>query len=115
MTTGAINLPAIGNLPNLVTNKGAGLNIDPTLAFPGYGGIRLAEDEASANYNSLQADLHTNLRKSCSWNLVTPLPKPTMPPPATAAAATSTTSPIPTSAGAMTTARPSSTAARWRL
>jgi hypothetical protein len=58
-----INLPAIADLPALVTGGGAGLNTDPTLTYPGYGNIRLAEDEGNAHYNSLQVDLHGNVTR----------------------------------------------------
>jgi Carboxypeptidase regulatory-like domain len=59
----AINLPAIADLPALVTAGGAGLNQDPTLTYPGYGGIRLSEDEGNSHYNSFQVDLHGNVRR----------------------------------------------------
>jgi hypothetical protein len=47
----------------LVTAGGAGLNQDDTLAYPGFGGIRLSYDEANSHYNSLQVDLHGNVRR----------------------------------------------------
>jgi hypothetical protein len=61
----AVNLPAITDLPALVAGTlntcavgiTCNLNTDPTLAFPGYGGIRLAENEGNAHYNSLQTSL----------------------------------------------------------
>jgi hypothetical protein len=59
----AINLPAIGDLPGLVAAGGAGLNTDPTLTYPGYGGIRLAENEGSARYNALQFEIRGNVRR----------------------------------------------------
>jgi hypothetical protein len=59
----AINLPDISHLPALVTAGGAGLNQDDTLAYPGFGGIRLSYDEANSHYNSLQVDLHGNVRR----------------------------------------------------
>jgi hypothetical protein len=59
----AVNLPAIADLPGLVASNGAGLNTDPTLTYPGFGGIRLSEDEADSHYNSLQIDLHGNVRR----------------------------------------------------
>ncbi len=58
----AINLPAITDLPALVA-KTLTLNTDPTLTYPGYGGIRLAYNEGNSRYNSFQADLHGNVRK----------------------------------------------------
>jgi hypothetical protein len=57
----AINLPAIGDLPGLVATNGAGLNTDPTLTYPGFGGIRMAEDEADSKYNALQVEVRSNL------------------------------------------------------
>jgi hypothetical protein len=57
----AINLPAITALPGLVATNGAGLNTDPTLTYPGFGGIRMAENEANSRYNSLQVDLRANM------------------------------------------------------
>jgi hypothetical protein len=59
----AINLPAITDLPTLVANKGNGLNTDPTLTYPGFGGIRMAENEGNSHYNSLQADVRANLTR----------------------------------------------------
>jgi hypothetical protein len=59
----AINLPAITDLPGLVATNGAGLNTDPTLAYPGFGGIRMAEDEANSRYNALQLELRSNLAR----------------------------------------------------
>jgi hypothetical protein len=58
----SINLPAIADLPAIV-NGTASLNTDPTLTYPGYGGIRLGYDEANSHYNSLQVDLHGNVRR----------------------------------------------------
>lgn len=58
----AINLPAITHLPAIVAGTQA-LNTDPTLAYPGYGGIRLGYNEANSHYNSLQVDLHGNVRR----------------------------------------------------
>jgi len=62
----AVNLPAQANLPTLVAAGGAGLNQDPTLAYPGFGGIRMSNNEASGHYNSLQAELHANVRHDLS-------------------------------------------------
>jgi len=47
----------------LVAAGGAGLNTDPTLTYPGYGGIRLAENEGSARYNALQFEIRGNVRR----------------------------------------------------
>jgi hypothetical protein len=58
----AVNLPALANLPGLVAAGGAGLNQDPTLTYPGFGGIRLSENEANSRYNALQLDLKGNVR-----------------------------------------------------
>jgi hypothetical protein len=59
----AINLPDIADLPGLVANNGNGLNTDPTLSYPGFGGIRMAENEANSHYNSLQADVRSNITR----------------------------------------------------
>jgi hypothetical protein len=58
----SINLPAIADLPGIV-NGTTNLNTDPTLTYPGYGGIRLSENEGNSHYNSLQFDLHGNVRR----------------------------------------------------
>jgi Carboxypeptidase regulatory-like domain len=59
----AINLPALANLPGLVHGTSPyTINTDPTLTYPGFGGIRLAEDEGNGHYNSFQVDLHGNVR-----------------------------------------------------
>jgi hypothetical protein len=58
----AVNLPALANLPAIVAGN-QNLNTDPTLAYPGFGGIRLSEDEANSHYNSIQIDLHGNVRR----------------------------------------------------
>src|SRR6202453_2640047 len=59
----AVNLPAIADLPGLVASNGAGLNTDPTLTYPGFGGIRLSEDEANSHYNALQLEVRSNLSR----------------------------------------------------
>jgi len=53
------NLPAASLLPGLVSNSS---NYNKVVPFLGYHSIRLAENEANAHYNSLQTDLHTNVR-----------------------------------------------------
>jgi hypothetical protein len=53
------NLPAAGLLPGLVANSG-GYNQD--VPFLGFRSIRQAENEGNAHYNSLQVDLHANVR-----------------------------------------------------
>jgi len=57
-----VNLPAESRLPALLA-KGGGVNSDPTLTYPGFGNIRLSENEANAHYNSLQVDLHANVKR----------------------------------------------------
>jgi hypothetical protein len=62
----AINLPAIGDLPALTFNPTSvpyNINTDPSLTYLGFGGIRLSEDEGNGHYNSLQVDLHGNVRR----------------------------------------------------
>jgi Carboxypeptidase regulatory-like domain len=56
----AINLPPASALPALVASGGSGLN--QLVQFPGYGGIRLSENEANAHYNSLQASLNGRIK-----------------------------------------------------
>jgi hypothetical protein len=55
-----INLPPQADLPALVASSGSGIN--QLYGYSGYGAIRLSEDEANAHYNSLQVDLHGNVR-----------------------------------------------------
>jgi hypothetical protein len=55
-----VNLPAISALPGLLASGGAGIN--QLYNYRGFSGIRLAEDEGNAHYNSLQLDLHANVR-----------------------------------------------------
>ncbi len=62
-----VNLPNAALLPALVKSGGAGINQDYN--FAGYGGIRLAQNEASGNYNSLQADFHGNIRNDLQLQL----------------------------------------------
>ena len=50
------NLPPMADLPALLANKGAGLNQD--VQYLGFGGIRMAENEANAHYNAMQIDVH---------------------------------------------------------
>jgi hypothetical protein len=55
-----INLPPLASLPTLERNGAAGLN--GLYNYLGFGAIRLSEDEGQAHYNSLQVDLHANVR-----------------------------------------------------
>ena len=55
-----VNLPAASLLTTLAATGGQGINQD--YGFAGYGGIRLAENEANGSYNSFQADLRGNIR-----------------------------------------------------
>jgi hypothetical protein len=57
----SINLPAESELVPLLA-PGSTLNINTLVPYAGYGGIRLSYDGANAKYNSLQVDLHTNIR-----------------------------------------------------
>jgi Carboxypeptidase regulatory-like domain len=50
------NLPAMSALPALLASNGAGLN--QQVQYLGFGGIRMAENEANAHYNALQIDVH---------------------------------------------------------
>jgi len=53
----AINIPAIGDIPALLAPGAPSINLDPTLAYPGFGGIRMAFNGGNASYNSLQTSL----------------------------------------------------------
>jgi len=53
----AINIPAIGDIPALLAPGAPSINLDPTLAYPGFGGIKMAFNGANASYNSLQTSL----------------------------------------------------------
>jgi hypothetical protein len=55
-----VNLPAESLLPALVASGGSGINQD--YGYKGYGPIRLAYDQGQGHYNSLQVDLHGNVR-----------------------------------------------------
>lgn len=55
-----VNLPPASALATLQANGGAGIN--QLYNYSGFGPIRLAENGASGHYNSLQVDLHANLR-----------------------------------------------------
>lgn len=55
----AINLPDIGLLPGFVS---AGSLDNTKVQYQGYGGIRLAEDEANSHYNSLQISVNGHVR-----------------------------------------------------
>ena len=56
-----INLPNAALLPTLVQNGGVGITQD--YQYLGFGGIRMAQNEANGHYNSLQADLHGDVTK----------------------------------------------------
>jgi hypothetical protein len=56
-----VNLPPINDIPTLLANNGAGLN--QLFTYPGFRGIKLAENEANGRYNSLQVDLHGQVRR----------------------------------------------------
>jgi hypothetical protein len=56
-----INLPPEANLPALLAAGGVGIN--QQFSYVGYGAIRMAQNEANSHYNSLQVDLHGNVRK----------------------------------------------------
>jgi hypothetical protein len=57
-----VNLPAAAALAALQNSNGAGLN--QAYGFAGYGGIRLAENEANGDYNSLQVEYRGNIRNN---------------------------------------------------
>ena len=53
----AINLPAVGDLPALLQPGAPSFTTDPTLAYPGFGNVRLAMNDGNSSYNSLQTSL----------------------------------------------------------
>jgi len=55
-----INLPAEADLASLTAAGGAGKNL--VMNYLGYDGIKQSENGANSHYNSLQAELHSNLR-----------------------------------------------------
>ncbi len=59
-----VNLPPLADLPGLVAGNGTlnGAGTNQYMNYPGFAGLRLARNEADGHYNSLQADLHANLR-----------------------------------------------------
>lgn len=54
-----INLPNISLLPSLQANNNA---YNTLLPFPGFRNLKLSENEANGHYNSLQVDVHGNVR-----------------------------------------------------
>jgi hypothetical protein len=56
-----INLPPAADLATLVGDGGAGIN--QLYNYLGYGGIRMSTNGANSHYNSMQVDLHGNVRK----------------------------------------------------
>jgi len=58
-----INLPDAALLPGLFNNAG---NYNQVVPFQGFRSIRLAENEANGHYNSLQVDLHANVKNDLS-------------------------------------------------
>jgi hypothetical protein len=56
-----INLPPAADLPALVASNGSGMN--QLVTYPGFGNVRLSYDEANSHYNSMQVDVHGNVRR----------------------------------------------------
>jgi hypothetical protein len=54
-----INLPNINLLPSLQADNNA---YNTLLPFPGFRNLKLSENEANGHYNSLQVDVHGNVR-----------------------------------------------------
>jgi hypothetical protein len=54
-----VNLPNISLLPSLQANNNA---YNTLLPFPGFRNLKLSENEANGHYNSLQVDVHGNVR-----------------------------------------------------
>jgi hypothetical protein len=67
-----INLPDAALLPGLFNNAG---NYNQVVPFQGFRSIRLAENEANGHYNSLQVDLHANVKNDLSLQFDTPIPR----------------------------------------
>ncbi len=55
-----IDLPPASLLPSLQANNNA---YNTVVSFPGFRSLKMSENEANAHYNSLQLDLHGNVRK----------------------------------------------------
>ena len=55
-----VNLPPAGDIPALL--KPGAPNINTLYNYAGFGPIRLASDQGQGHYNSLQVDLHGNVR-----------------------------------------------------
>ncbi len=68
----AINLPALADIPAITLGLQA-RDTDPTLTYPGFGGIRLSYNGANSTYNSLQTTLtgkvHHDLQLQVSYTL----------------------------------------------
>jgi hypothetical protein len=61
------NLVPINALPSLATTGSfLGQNYNQLVPFRGYHSVRLAENGANGRYNSLQVDLHSNMRNGLS-------------------------------------------------
>ena len=90
----AINIPAIGDIPALLAPGAPSINLDPTLAYPGFGGIRMAFNGANASYNSLQTSLTGTVKHDLHLQVSYTLAKARMRLPRPAVAAISTMSPI---------------------
>jgi len=55
-----IDLPAQSLLPSLQANNNA---YNTVVSFPGFRSLKMSENEANSHYNSLQLDVHGNVRK----------------------------------------------------
>jgi hypothetical protein len=55
-----VNLPPLSSLPALLA-PGAP-NVNTEMSYLGFAGIKLSENDAAGHYNSLQTDLHVNVR-----------------------------------------------------
>jgi hypothetical protein len=68
-----INLPAVGDIPALLKPGAPSIYSDSTLAYPGFGAVRLAYNEGNAIYNSLQTSLtgtiHRDLHLQAAYTL----------------------------------------------
>jgi hypothetical protein len=55
-----VNLPPFASLPSLIAAGGTGIN--QLYNYAGYGAIRMSQNGQEGHYNSLQVDLHGNVR-----------------------------------------------------
>lgn len=67
-TLACLQSQAIGCAPSMNQTGGGTPGYDQMTAFPGFHSIKLAQNEANAHYNSLQASVNTQVRKDLQLN-----------------------------------------------